>query len=96
MRPHSNLFSHHPFIHLALALSAGICTASYFSLTFSVATAALCTAFTLTLFIKQRLRLATLALLAAVFIIGATLAILERRVDQSRELKNLVEQCDGE
>ena len=96
MRPHSNLFSHHPFIHLAVALSAGICTASYFSLTLSLTTGALCTVLALTLFIKHRLRLAAVALLSAVFLIGATLANLERRVDQSRELKNLVEQSEGE
>src|SRR6185503_9311862 len=96
MRPHSNLFSHHPLIYLAVALSAGICTAPYLSLTFSLATGALCTAVTLPLFIKQRLWWTTVALLSAMFLTGATLANLERRVDQSRELKNLVEQSGGE
>jgi competence protein ComEC len=96
MRPHSDLFAHHPLIYLAVALSAGICTAPYLSLRFSLTTGALCTVGTLFFFIKRRLRLAAVALLFAVFIAGATLANLERRVDQSRELKNLIEQSEGE
>ncbi|HEU4836294.1 MAG TPA: DNA internalization-related competence protein ComEC/Rec2 [Pyrinomonadaceae bacterium] len=77
-------------------MAAGICIAPYFPLTFSLATGALGTALTLTLFIKRRLRLAAPALLFAIFITGATLANLERRVDQSRELKTLLEQSEGE
>ena len=96
MRPHSNLFTHHPLVHLAVAFSAGICTARYLSLRFSLAAGIACTAFTLILFIRQRLRLAALALLSALFFTGVTLAELERRVDQSRELKNLVEQSEDE
>lgn len=96
MRPHSNLFTHHPLVHFAVAFSAGICTATYASLRFSLTAGLVCTAVTLTLFIKQRLRLATLALLSAFFFTGATLAELERRVDQSRPLKSLVEQSEGE
>jgi len=94
MRPHSNLFAHHPLVHLAVAFSAGICTVS--SLRFSLIAGLVFTALTLILFIKQRLRLAALALLSAFFFTGATLAELERRADQSRELKNLVEQSEGE
>jgi competence protein ComEC len=96
MRPHSNLFTHHPFIHLAIALAVGICTARYFSLTFSLTTAALCTVITLTLFTKRRLCWALLALLSAMIFMGATLANLERRADDSRPLKTLIEQSEGE
>ena len=96
MHPHSNLFTHDPLVHLAVAFAAGICTATYASSRFSLTAGLVCTAVTLTLFIKQRLRLATLALLSAFFFTGATLAELERRVDQSRPLKSLVEQSEGE
>jgi competence protein ComEC len=96
MRPHSNLFTHYPLVYLAVALSLGICTANYTSSRFSIAAGVACTAVTLILFIQQKLRLAALALLSAMFVTGATLANLERRVDQSRELRNLVEQSEGE
>src|SRR5215217_6107873 len=95
MRPHSNLFSHYPLVHLAVAFAAGICTASY-TLRFPLVACILCTVVTLLLFIKQRLRLATLALLSALFFTGATLAELERRADNSRPLKILIEQSEGE
>src|SRR5215216_3179 len=93
MRPHSNLFSHHPLVHLAVAFAAGICTAGY---GFPLFACLLCTVVTLILFIKQRLRLATLALLSALFFTGATLAELQRRADNSRPLKILIEQSEGE
>ena len=95
MRPHSNLFTHDPLVHLAVSLSAGVCAARYCSLKFFVWAGAVSTALTLALFIKQRLRIAALALLAAMFFTGATLAVLEQRVDDSRELKTLVAQSDG-
>jgi competence protein ComEC len=95
MHPHSNVFAHHPFIYLSVALSVGICTAPYFSSTFSLSAGLLFSAITLALFIKQRLRLAALALLPAMVFTGTTLAKLERRADESRELKKLVEQSEG-
>ncbi len=97
MRPHSNLFTHHPLIHLAVAFSAGICTAHYCSLQFLLGAAVVFTALTLTLVhqaptaIGPRWRL-----LLAIFFTGAVLANLERRADESRELKTLIEQSDGE
>ncbi|HET6973051.1 MAG TPA: DNA internalization-related competence protein ComEC/Rec2 [Pyrinomonadaceae bacterium] len=96
MRPHSNLFTQHPLVHLAVAFSAGICTASYLSLRFSLAAGIASTTVMLILFVRQRLRLAVLSLLSALFFTGVTLAELERRVDQARALKNLVEQSEGE
>ncbi|HEX5601269.1 MAG TPA: DNA internalization-related competence protein ComEC/Rec2 [Pyrinomonadaceae bacterium] len=94
MRPHSNLFAHYPLVHLAVAFAAGICTAS--SLRFSLIAGLVFIVVALILFIKQRFRLATLALLSAFFFTGATLAELEQRVDQSRPLKTLMEQSEGE
>jgi competence protein ComEC len=95
MRPHSNLFSHYPLVHLAVAFAAGICSASY-TLRFPLVAGIVCTVVTILLFLKQRLRLAALALLSAFFFTGATLAELERRADNVRPLKSLVEQSDGE
>jgi len=96
MRPHSSLFAHYPLVHLAVAFTAGIFTAGYTSLRFSLAAGITCTAVTLTLFIKQRFRSAALLLLSALFCTGATLAELERRADNSRPLKTLIEQSEGE
>src|ERR1051325_7712894 len=96
MRPHSNLFSHHPLVYLAVSLSTGICTALYCQFRFVVAAGILCTALALLLFIKQRLRFTALALLSAMFCTGAVLADLERHTDESRELRKLVEQSNGE
>src|SRR5690349_17454618 len=95
MRPHSNRFSHYPLVHLAVSFSAGICTSRYGSLKLSTIAGLLCTALTLLLLIKQRLKLAALTLLSAMFFTGAVLASLERRADESHELRNLVEQSDG-
>jgi len=85
MRPHSNLFSHHPLVHLAVAFAAGICAAS--SLRFSLIAGLVFTVLTLILFIKQRFRLTALALLLALFFTGATLADLEGCADDSHALK---------
>src|SRR6185503_9644458 len=95
MRPHSNLFPHHPLVHLAIALSAGICTSHYVSLKFSLAAGAVFTAITLTLLIKHRLLFAGLTLLSAIFFAGATLTKLEGRADSSSPLRLLLEQSDG-
>jgi competence protein ComEC len=96
MHPHSNLFTQHPFVHLAVAFSAGICASPYCAFGFLLGAGVLSTAITLTLFLKQRLRLAALALLSAIFFTGATLAHLERRADESHQLKSLVEQSEDE
>src|SRR5690349_9716733 len=95
MRPHSNLFAHNPLVHLAVAFSAGICTTHSYPFRLSIAAGLMCAALTLLLFIKQRYQLAVVTLLSAIFFAGAVLADLERRADESRELRNLVEQSDG-
>lgn len=94
MRPHSNLFPHHPLVCLAATFSAGICAARYCSFRFAIVAGVIFTALSLLLFIKQRFKLTALALLTAMFCTGAVLANLERRADESRELKNLIEQSD--
>ena len=94
MNPHSNLFSRHPFIQLAVVLSAGICAAPYVSrLSFVLVIATVLIPIFL---IKQRLQLAGLALMSAMFFAGAVLADLERQADESRVLKTMVEQAGGE
>ena len=95
MRPHRNLFSHYPLVHLATAFSAGICAARYGTFRLVVAAGILCTALALLLFIKQRLQPAAFVLLAAMFFTAAMLATLERRADESHELRTMVEQSDG-
>lgn len=95
MRPHSNLFPHYPLVHVGVALSAGICTSHYYSLKLSIIGGTLCAALTFTLFIKQRLQPAGLALLAAIFFTGSVLTDLERRAGESSELKNLIDQSGG-
>src|SRR3954465_3203121 len=95
MRPHSNLFPHYPLVHLAVAFAAGICTANYCPFRSVVAAGMLCTALTSLLFIQQRLQLAAFALLSAMFFTGAVLANLERRAEESSQLRHLVEQSDG-
>lgn len=95
MHPHNNLFSHYPLVHLAVAFSGGICIAHHCVLKFAITAGVVFTALTLTLFIRQRLRLAALTLLSALFFTGAVLANLERRADESRELRNFIEQSDG-
>jgi competence protein ComEC len=97
MRPHSNLFTHHPLIHLAVALSAGICAATLFviNLSFWLFAGVICSSLAL-IFIVKRLPLSAAMLLSAMFFAGAVLAELERRTDESRELRSLVEQSEGE
>ncbi|HEU5131224.1 MAG TPA: ComEC/Rec2 family competence protein, partial [Pyrinomonadaceae bacterium] len=95
MHPHSNLFTHHPLVHLAVALSAGICTARYYPLKFSLAAAVVLNSLTLIFLIKHRLSWCALALLLSMFSAGAVLAELERRTDTSSPLKALIEQSDG-
>jgi competence protein ComEC len=96
MRPHSNLFPHYPLVHLAVSFAAGICTSHYYPLKWSIIAGILCTVLALLLFIKHRFQLAALTLLSAMFFTGAVLADLERRADESSELKNLVEQSESD
>ena len=92
MNPHRSLFSQHPLTQLAVALAVGVCAAHYFSwrLGVVVVVGVVCSALTVVLLLK-RVRAAGLMLLSAIFFTGVTLALLERRVDESGELKKYVD-----
>lgn len=98
MNPHRVLFSQIPLVQLAAVFSAGICAANYLSIRLSYALGAGAIWFALLLFfvLRNRVQAAGMALLFAMFCNGAVLANLERRADESRELKNLLEQSEGE
>ena len=93
MSPHGSLFSQHPLTQLAVAFSAGVCAAHYFSWRLSVALVlgAVCSALAVGLVLKKRMQTAGLMLLSAMCCAGVTLALLERRVDESGELKKFVD-----
>jgi len=93
MNPHRSLFSQYPLLQLAIALSAGICAATFFSLYLSLSV--VCAAVALMSVVKKRLSVAGWALLLAMFFAGNVLADLERRAGDARVVKNLVEQSDG-
>jgi competence protein ComEC len=92
MNPHRSLFSHYPLLQLAIAFSAGILT----EIPLSLIGCTLCAVAALLLVVKKRLSLAGWALLLAMFFAGSVLADLERRADDSRVVKNLVEQSEHE
>ncbi|HKP80807.1 MAG TPA: ComEC/Rec2 family competence protein, partial [Pyrinomonadaceae bacterium] len=90
MNPHRSLFSQHPLTQLAVAFATGICAAHYYSLGTAVVVGAVCSALAVGLVQKRRVRLAGLILLMAMSCAGVVLALLERRVDESSELKRFV------
>ena len=92
MNPHRSLFSQHPLTQLAVAFAAGICAANYLSLGLVLVVGVVCSALAAGLVLKRRVRLAGLMLLSAMFCAGVVLARLERRVDESSELKRFVDQ----
>ena len=81
MNPHRTLFSQHPLFQLAVAFALGISAASYLpaKFGFSLATCAVCSVVSMVLTLRERLRLAGLALLMALFFAGETLGLLEAR-----------------
>jgi competence protein ComEC len=96
MRPHSNLFTHHPLVYLAVALSAGICVAEHCPIKLTLLAGVVFTALTVIFLIKRRLQWAGFTLLSAIFFTGAVLANIEQRNNESSELRNLIEQSPGE
>jgi competence protein ComEC len=94
VNPHRRLFSHYPFVQLALAFSAGICAAHYFRTPFALIAAAVCSLLALVFVLKAKT--AGFVLLFAIFFAGAALAGLERRADESSELRRVVEQSANE
>ena len=94
MNPHRSLFSQYPLLQLAIAFSAGVCAANNLPIRLGhwLTVGVVCSALVLML----RGSRAGLALLLAVFSVGAMLAELEKRADNSSELKRLVEQSGNE
>src|SRR6185295_888461 len=81
MNPYRASLSRQPLAQLAVAFSAGILAANYFNIgsgAWSIV-GAVCTAATLVLVIRQRLRVASLALLLATTCAGATFEIQQQR-----------------
>jgi len=91
MNPHRSLFSQHPLTQLAVAFGAGICAAHYCSLGIAVVVGAVCSALAVWLVLKRRMQASGLMLLLAMFCAGVVLAQLERRVDESSEIKRFVD-----
>ena len=91
MNPHEASLSRHPLAQLAVAFSAGICAANYFSTPFVVLwiVGAVCAAVVVVALVKRRLSVAGVALLVAFGVAGATLATKERR-EQRNELGQFV------
>ena len=81
MNPHRASFSRQPLAQLAIALSVGICTGSYFSsrLLLWVIAGGVCSAVAVVATLKSKLSLAGVALLVAIACAGAALAVQERR-----------------
>src|SRR5215216_1462889 len=94
MTPHRSLFSQYPFTQLAVAFAAGICAAHYFSWRVGIALSmgAVCSVVAAGLVLKKRVRAAGLMLLSAMFFAGVTLALLERRADESSELRKFIDE----
>lgn len=93
MNPHRSLFSQHPLTQLAVAFSAGVCAAHYLSLRLGIAlvVGAMCSALAVGLVLKRRVQAAALMLLSAMFCVGVALAVLEKRRDESGEIKRFVD-----
>ena len=98
MNPHRSLFSQHPLAQLAVAFAAGICATYYFSWRLSIALVlgAVCSMLAVILVWKKRAQGAGLVLLVALFCSGVALALLERRADESSELRKFVEQSNNQ
>jgi competence protein ComEC len=93
MNPHRSLFSQYPLFQLAMALSAGIYAARFFS---SLIASVVCAVVALILVLTKRVWWGGWALLFAMFFAGTVLAALERRTDDAQVVKNLVEPSEGE
>ena len=93
MKPHRSLFSQHPLTQLAVAFAVGVCASYYFSWRLGIALVigAVCSILAAILALKKRVRAAGVMLLTVMFCAGVALALLERRVDESSELKKFVD-----
>ena len=93
--PHQACFTQHPLAQLAIAFIAGILIASWFapSLALSLSPLALFSVVTLLSLLRNRLALAALSLLLAMFLAGASLAVLEKTGSTAGRVKRLI--ADG-
>jgi competence protein ComEC len=80
MNPHKNLFSQYPLVQLAVPFCLGICAGRYAPA--PVVSGVICSIAALVALVKNRLRLAGWALLAAMFFAGAMLVVQERSPSQ--------------
>ena len=94
MSPHRNVFSQHPLAQLAVAFATGVCAARYFSLrsSFTLPAVAVCSAVVVVLVSKKRLRAAGVALLLAMFFVGATRMNQETQANHASDVKRIVAQ----
>jgi competence protein ComEC len=93
MNPRRSVFSQHPLAQLAVAFSAGVCAAHYFSprVGFTLIAAGVCSALVVFL-VKKNLTAAGLVLLLSMFFAGAVLANLETRTDDASDVKRIDDQ----
>jgi competence protein ComEC len=93
--PHQARFTPHPLAQLASAFIAGILTASWFvpSLALALSLLALFSVFTLLALSRNRIAPAALSLLLAMFLAGASLAVLEKAGTAAGRIKRLI--ADG-
>jgi len=96
MNPHSTLFSQHPLTQLAIAFATGVCAARCVSLEVSLIAGVVCAVLALILVVRKKIRLAGWVLLLATGFTGVTLAAIERRVDESSEIRKIVEHSAGD
>ena len=96
MNPHRSLFSQHPLVQLALAFSSGVCAANYVSIRLSwlLGAGAVCSTLLLSFVQKNRMQVAGVTLLSAMFMSGMVLVELERRNESS--LRRLLEQSEDQ
>ena len=87
----------HPLTHLAVALCAGICAANYLPtrIAFSIIAGLVCSIVSLVFVVKKKLWIAGAGLLLAMFFAGQVLAVLERRSEQTSDVKRLLENSTG-
>ena len=92
MNPHEASLSRHPLAQLAVAFSAGICTAEYFPAQLFVLWIAggVCAIVVVVALWQQRLSVAGVALLVAIAVAGCVLADPEKKSEKRSELGEFV------
>ena len=98
MGPHRSVFSQHPLAQLAVAFVGGVCAGNYLAarVSLTLIAGAVCSVVALVLLVKDGLRAAGVALLAAMFFVGAMLATLERRAGDASDVKRILTQSTND